>query len=247
MSNHIRDWENNSLNLKNIRDEEFVMDHFFLLLRKWKLITLITLLLTIAGVSFIMSRPLLYKAEATLIVSSGDYSVETLGNDEITRNQRLVSTYAEIARSKHIVSNVIRKLDMEVDPEKVVKTLKMEPVGETELIKISYRDKNPQIAAIMVNEISKEFIQKIREVMIFQNLKVVERAEIPNKALPKKTGFFALIFLISGFFLGTFIVILQEFLYGKLKDPRDFEAIMEAQVLANIPNFKEPREGENNE
>ena len=72
--------------------------------------------------------------------------------------------------------------------------------------------------------------------------KVIEKAEIPSKPLPRKLLSLTLIFLIFGFFLSAFIILAQEFLCGKLKDSKDFETIMEVQVLANIPNLKKVKE-----
>ena len=245
MPKYKKNIDNIPLKVNRIEDEEVIINHFLLLLMKWKFIALITSLTIIIGISIILLKPSIYKAEATLMVSSaGVYSAESLGNDEITRNQRLVDTYAEIARSKNIILNVISKLDMDIEPEDISKLLKMEPVGETELIKISYQNENPQIAAIVVNEISEEFIHKIKNVMTFQNLKVIEKAEIPSKPLPRKLLSLTLIFLIFGFFLSAFIILAQEFLCGKLKDSKDFETIMEVQVLANIPNLKKVKEKE---
>ncbi len=245
MPKYEKNIDNIPLEINKIEDEEIIINHFFLLIMKWKFIALITTLSIITGISIILLKPNIYEAEATLMVSStGVYSAESLGNDEITRNQRLVDTYAEIARSRNIILNVISKLDMDAEPEDISKLLKMEPVGETELIKISYQNKNPQIAAIVVNEISEEFIHKIRSVMTFENLKVIEKAEIPSKPLPRDVISLALIFLTFGFFLSTFIIFVQELLCGKLKDPKDFETIMESQVLANIPDFKKIKEKE---
>lgn len=233
--------------IENIQDDITLMEILFIIGRKWKLIATTTAVTTLLGLTITFLRPHLYEAEVTLMVSNGQtYSLEKLGNDEISRNQRLVSTYAEIARSKSIMLNVIRNLDLEMSPEEISKLLRMSPVEETELIKISYRDKNPQKAAMLANEISEEFIQKISDVMTFENLKIVERAIIPEKAISDMKIVVGIISIILGALLGIFLAIVSEFLYGKLRKPEDIERIMGCQILANLPKYNDSEEGDHN-
>lgn len=234
-------------NIENIQDNLTLMELLFIIGRKWKLIIATIVVTTLLGITITLLRPHLYEAEVTLMVSNGQtYSLERLGNDEISRNQRLVSTYAEIARSKSIMLNVIRNLDLEMSPEEISKLVRMNPVEETELIKISYRDQNPQKAAMLVNEISEEFIQKISEVMSFENLKIVERATIPEKAISDMKIVVGITSIILGTLLGVFLAIVSEFLYGKLRKPEDIERIMGCQILASLPKYDDNEEGDHN-
>jgi len=224
-----------------------LVELLFIISRKWKLIIITTILTVAIGISITLLRPRLYEAKVTLMVSSGQiYSLEKLGNDDILRNQRLMSTYAEIARSKSIMLNVIKNLDLEMDPEEISKLVKMTHVEETELIKISYRDQNPQKSAMLVNEVAEEFIDKISEVMSFQNLKIVEKARIPDKAVPDKKLIVAIASMILGGLLGIFLALVTEFLSGKLRKPEDIERIMDCQILANLPKYNDGEEGGNN-
>ncbi|GLI55793.1 capsular polysaccharide biosynthesis protein CpsC [Propionigenium maris DSM 9537] len=234
-------------NVESIQDDITLMEILFIIGRKWKLIAITMIATTLLGLTVTLLRPHLYEAEVTLMVSNGQtYSLEKLGNDEISRNQRLVSTYAEIARSKSIMLNVIRNLDLEMSPEEISKLLRMSPVEETELIKITYRDKNPQKAAMLANEISEEFIQKISDVMTFENLKIVERATIPEKSLSDMKIVVGIVSIILGTLLGVFLAIVSEFLYGKLRKPEDIERIMGCQILANLPKYNDSEEGDHN-
>ena len=233
-------------NIENFQEGISPIELLFIMSRKWKLIIITMILTTITGVTITHLMPNLYEAEVTLMVSSGNiYSVESLRNEEIIRNQNLIPTYAEIARSKSIMLNVIKNLDLEMDPEEISKLVKMEPVEETELIKISYRDKSPQKAALLVNEVSEEFIKKISEVMIFQNLKIVEKARIPEKAVSDKKVIVAIASIILGSLLGIYLALVNEFLYGKLRKPEDIEGIMDCQILANLPKYNDYEEGDN--
>lgn len=226
-------------------DEIELMDLFFILVRRWKLIMFIAIPVVALGLAFAMTRPSIYSAEATLMVSSGQiYSINNLDNAEISKNQKLVSSYTEIARSKSIMRNVISKLDLDEEPESIAKLVKVTPIDDTEFIKISYRDRNPQRAALLTNEVAEEFISKIKKVMSFENLKIIEKAEVPNKPLPKKRSLIVAISIVLGMMLGVFVAFMLEFLHSKLRKPEDMEKIMGCSVLANIPDFNIERIGE---
>ena len=226
-------------------DEIELMDLFFILIRSWKLIVMSALPVIVVGTIFAMTRPDIYQAEATLMVSSGQiYSVNNLDNAEISKNQKLVSSYTEIAKSKSIMRSVIRKLDLDMDPETIAKLVKVTTINNTEFIKLSYTDKNAQRAALLTNEVAGEFILKIKKVMSFENLKIIEKASVPDKALPKKRALILAVSMVLGVMVGVFLTFMVEFLHSKLRKPEDIEKIMGCSVLANIPDFNIEKTGE---
>jgi capsular polysaccharide biosynthesis protein len=241
-----REYEEDMYFEENDDDDEIeLMDLAFILIRNWKLIAISTVSVLVLGSIFALTRPNIYKSEATLMVSSGHiYSVSNLDNAELSRNQQLVTSYTEIARSKSIMRDVINKLDLDMTPEQVAKLVEVTPVEETEFIKISYTDKNPQRAAMLVNEVSNQFMNKIKQVMHFENLNIVEKARIADKPEPKKRAIILAVSMVLGMMLGAFIAFMMEFLHSKLRKPGDMEKILGCSVLASIPDFTE--EGENN-
>lgn len=213
---------------------------FVLILQKWKFILFSVLFFTFLGGGYLFfTKPDIYEAKATLMVSSGQiYSIESLDNDEILRNKNLIPTYTEIARNESFIAEILEKLDLNRDPKDVLKLLKMDHVAETELIHISFRDENPQIAAAFVNEVANEFVNKIESVMTFQNLKIIDMATVPHEPRSKKLLLFTAVLSVFGFMLAIFLINLSEMLYGRIKDPKYLEEILESQVLSNIPIIK---------
>ena len=67
--------------------------------------------MVILGVIFAITRPTVYQAETTLIVSNNMSSV-SLDSSDISLSQRLVITYSEIAKNKSILNKVINKYDL---------------------------------------------------------------------------------------------------------------------------------------
>ena len=220
-------------------DEIELMDLLFILIRRWKTIVAIAVPVLIIGLTYAVLKPAMYKAETTLMVSSGQiYSVEKLDNSEISKNQKLVSSYTEVARSKGIMKNVIKRLGLDAEPETIAKLVKVTPIEETEFIKISYTDRNARKATLMVNEVSKEFMLKIRDLMNFENLKIVEKAEIPTKPESRKRVLIVAISGVLGIMLGVFGAFLMEFIYSNVRKPEDLQNIMGCKIIANVPDFE---------
>lgn len=229
-------------------EELDLVDLLFTLTRRWKLITLVALPIFLAGVFFALTRPTVYKAETTLMVSSGrNFSATSLDSGELTVNQKLATTYVEVAKSKIILKRVIGKFDLEETPEELAKKVKIEPVEDTELLKLSYTNGDGAMAAAVINEIGAEFISRIREVMNFQNLKVVEKAEIPDLPMPKKRALIVAISFVLAAMGGVFVAFLVEFFHSKVRKPKEIEGILGCPMLGVIPDFnideKEERDG----
>ncbi|MGL6132168.1 MAG: YveK family protein, partial [Fusobacteriaceae bacterium] len=142
-------------------EELDLMDLFFTLMRRWKLITLIAIPVFSLGAFFASTRPTVYKAEMTMMVSSSrNYSAGSLDGGELSVNQKLATTYAEIAKNKIILNTVIKKYDLNTTLKQLQSAVTITPVEDTELLQLTYQNGDPAMAAAVVNEISKEFMLK---------------------------------------------------------------------------------------
>ncbi|MBC2851601.1 hypothetical protein H5J22_09380 [Cetobacterium sp. 8H] len=219
-------------------EELDLMDLVFTLLRRWKLITLTAIPIFALGVFFAATRPTIYKGEMTLMVSSGrNYVASSLESGELSLNQQLTTTYTEIAKSRVILKNVIKKYDLIESFESLQGNLAISSVQGTEFIKLTYKNRDPVMAAAVVNEIGNEFMLKVREVMNFQNIKVVEPAEIPKEALPKKRALILAISLVLSVMVGCMSAFVVEFFFCKLRKPKDIEKILGTSMLGMVPDF----------
>lgn len=220
-------------------EEIDLMDLVFTLLRRWKLIGLVALPIFGMGVFFALTRPTVYKTEMTMMISSGrNFNASSLNGEELSVNQKLATTYAEIAKSNAILKNVIKKYDLETTLKTLQNEVSIAPVKDTELLQLTYKNSDPALAVAVTNEIGNEFMLKVREVMNFQNIKVVEAAEIPREALPKRRGAILVISLILSGMTGCMVAFVVEFFFCKLRKPKDIEKILGTSMLGMVPDFK---------
>jgi capsular exopolysaccharide synthesis family protein len=102
-----------------------------------------------------------YTAIVTLLIdqapiaSEGDYSA-------ILASERLAQTYAEILESSSVLAEAIAQLGLEERPDRLAKKVKAEPVPDTQLLRLSVTDFDPNQAALLANTISEVFIEQIQ-------------------------------------------------------------------------------------
>ena len=111
-------------------DEIDLLDLVFMFIRRWKVIVLLMIPVIILGFLFASTRPSVYKADTTLIVSSGMQSVG-LDNNDVALNQKLVVTYSEIAKSRDVLRRVISKYDLQESPEALAKKISVSVIKDT--------------------------------------------------------------------------------------------------------------------
>ncbi len=220
-----------------------LLDFIFMLIRRWKVIVLMLIPSVALGFFFAITRPSVYQAETTLIVSSGMAGIG-LDNSDIILNQKLVVTYSEIAKSRDILTRIIGKYDLPETPEILGKKISVGTVKDTELIKLTYSCNDPKLAETLTNELANEFIKKVGQVMKVRNVSVVEKAIEPIHPLPKKRGVILLVSIILGGMLGTGVAFLVEFLHKKIRKSSEVEKILGAQMLGMIPEIEIANKGE---
>ena len=217
-------------------DEIDLADLLFMLIRRWKVIVLVTIPVVMLGFFVASTRPSVYRAETTLMVSSGMQST-SLDRGDVDLSQKLVVTYSEIAKSRDILRRVITKYDLLGGDKQLAGSINVSVIKDTELIKLSYTCGNPKLAEAVTNEVANEFIQKVSQVMRVRNVAVVERAQEPMQPLPKKRAIILLASIILGGCLGVAIAFLIEALHKKLRKSSDIEKILGVEMLGMIPEI----------
>jgi len=224
----------------NDEDEIDLMDLLFIIIRRWKLIVLTMIPIVILGIIFSITRPSIYEADTTLMVSA--ISDTGINNSDISLNQKLVITYSEVAKSRSILKRVINKYDLNTTTENLGNSISISPVSDTEIIKLSYKNTDPQLAAAVTNEFAKEFMNKVVEIMNSRNLKIIEPAEVPIHPLPGKRLIILVTFVILGGMIGLALAFIVESVHKKLRKPMDIEKILGVPMIGMIPLFKDEDE-----
>lgn len=132
----------------------------------WHWAWMIILIAGILGGSayLISSRSIpIFRASTRLLVNeapatrSADYA-------SLLTSERLAQTYTELLGTKPVLEAVIEQLDLELSVEALRSALTAQAVPDTELIDVSYRDSDPNRAALIANTVVQVFKQQNQEI-----------------------------------------------------------------------------------
>lgn len=122
----------------------------------------------------------LYRSSTTIVLARVNDSVSETGaitQNDIILNQKLVSTYREIIKSRRILNQVIANLDLDVTYSDLRQKITVTNEEDTELIRISVVDKDSKEAKLIANEIAHVFNNEIVDIYSIKNISIIDYAE----------------------------------------------------------------------
>ena len=126
--------------------EEIDLKDLFNYIKKYIFIIIIVAVALLVEV-FIYDKAVkipMYKTYTTLVLTqSNENTTATITQNDITINQKLVATYSQIVKSKLVLQQVINDLNLDYTYKELYKNITVENVQNTEILKISVRDKDP--------------------------------------------------------------------------------------------------------
>lgn len=204
-------------------------------------IAIITVILVIIGAvySYTMITPK-YSSSTTLVLASQKDSAvtgETLTQADMTINSKLVGTYSQLVKSKAVVREALSRLELtdKISEDALRNSVTVKSVEDTEIIKITVQNHDPEIAAKIANEIAGIFSVKVSEIYGINNVYVVDVAEpstVPSNINHTKD---IAIFMIIGLVIGFAEVLIVKLLDNKVRTEQDIENSTKLLVLGVLP------------
>jgi capsular exopolysaccharide synthesis family protein len=129
-----------------------------IVLRRWAwLIVLCALFGALVAATMIWLMPSVYEAEVTLRINPpGADSAASLAYAD----GRQIETYATLLCTQGVLEEVIANLGLNTTTEELVEHVSAVPVRDTQLIVLTVRDLDPQVAIAIANEIAAVFIEQ---------------------------------------------------------------------------------------
>lgn len=170
-------------------------------------------------------------AEGAVDVITG----EAITQSDITLNQKLISTYGEIMKSRRVSNTVIENLDLDMSYEEIIKCVNVSAVKDTDVIKLSITTEDPILSAKIANEMTKVFTSEIGELYNIQNISVIDEAEVDDEPINVSYAKNVVIFAIIAFVLVAGVVFLLYYFDNSIKSEEDIRKLTGLPVLATIP------------
>jgi len=228
----------------NVEDEISLRQIIEILRKRAWIIVAITLSAVLVStiITFFVIDPV-YESYTTIMVGKPKNRLIDENNSityqEIQTNRLLVSTYREIAKSRTVLEEVIKDLNLNISTSQLRGKVDVSLVRDTEIIQITVHDHDPETATKLANAIASAFSKQVIRIMNVENVQVLDEA-IPqwNPLKPRKAMNIA-ISLVLGVMLGVFVAFIMEFMDTSLKTPEDVEKFLGLPVIGSIPYVKE--------
>lgn len=128
------------------------------MLRRWVWL-LVLAVLSCSLVTYMIARekPIVYEASALLIVGPG---IDGLSPDlsDLRAAAQLMQSYAELARTKPVLQNVVNALNMNVSPEKLAKAIETRADETTQILTINVQWNDAAEAAMVANMVAEVLV-----------------------------------------------------------------------------------------
>lgn len=212
--------------------------------RLWLLVALPLLAGLVAGIISQFVLVPVYSASTTLWVIK-DGGTSQLNYNDLLLSRNLTKTYAEVARSRAVMVDVIKSLDLQgVAVADLQQKLTVTPVRDTEILAFSVQDPSPTMAAKLADAVAAAFQEQIKSYMKVENVAVVDPAMVPTSPIkPRKTMNVA-VAVVLGFMAAVGLSFLLEYLDTSIKTPEDVTSHLGLPVLGIIPVIEAAEQAE---
>lgn len=214
---------------------------FIMFKKRTKLIVAITLATTIlsAIISFFILTPV-YQSEVSVVI--GKNSSSEMGTsyeyNEMMMYQKLVKTYAEIAKLDSVAEATIEKANLDMTPEELKETIQVSPQAETQILDITVKSKDSTEAKVIADVFTEEFIRKSKTVIQGGEVTILESAKFPEKPIKPNKKLNVIIAFALGFMVSMVIVFLLEYLDNTIKNDEDVTKFLDVPVIGIIPDHE---------
>lgn len=206
------------------------------LLSKIKIIILCMLSVMLLGFIYVyfLLTPMYHSSTTLILVSDNNNTNSSMVQSDINLNKNLVSTYSEIVKSRTVLKQVIKELNLNMTVKELSKLIEVELVENTEIIRIEVSNKNNKLAKDIVTTTADTFMKEVQKIYNLTNVSIIDKAYLEkepyNIDLPKQM----IIFAVLGFGLGTLITFLIFYFDTTIKSASDIEEKLDLPVIGNV-------------
>ena len=191
-----------------------------------------------------------YQASTSILLAKSNTSQSSDGTtitaNDLTLNQKLVSTYSELLKTETVLNQVISNLGINKTVEDLQQNISVSAKDDTEIIEIKVVDVDAKEAQKIANETAQVFISKIaKEYYNMDNVYVVDEAKEEKAPYNINHVKDLAIFAIIGFVIASIYVLILNMLDTTVKSKEDVEKKLNLTVLTIMPlcNFGQTKGG----
>ena len=200
-------------------------------------IIILTFLIIGAVYTLYFVKPV-YSSSTSLLLAGSQNTETTITTTDITINNKLISTYSELIKSKSVIRKVKSNLNLNLSEDSIKSMIKVKAIDSTDLIQITVTNADNKLSEQIANEIAVIFIDEVQNYYNIDNVQVVDKAEISytpsNINHIKDLAMFGVI----GAAVSFMVVFVINLIDTTIKSAETIEQEFNIPVLASIPLYE---------
>lgn len=204
-------------------------------LKKLPIILIITAIFTIAGYVYTEYIQIPMYEGVTTIILVEENDKENITQDEITVNEKLVTTYSHIIKSRRVLEQVKEELKLDRSIYDLSEQIYVSAIEETSIIKITVTDTNNKLASKIANKVAEIFKEEITEIYNLKNISTIDEAIVEKYPYNVSEVKQIIIFAIGGIGISCALIFIMYYFDNSIKNKKEIEEKLNIPVIGEIP------------
>lgn len=183
----------------------------------------------------------MYKSSTTVILGSNQEGTGITQSD-ISINNNLVSTYAEIITSRRVLEQVQKELNESYTYKELASEISVSSINNTQIIKITVEDNNALNAKIIANLVAKVFTVEVPELYNLDNVHILDVAIEEDEPYNINVAKSSIIGGLLGLVISSGIFFVIYYFDRTAKSVEQVEEVLQMPILGSVEETKNLKE-----
>lgn len=144
-------------------------------------------------------------------------------------------TLEVIIKDKTVLEKVIEQIGLERTSESLAQSIQVGSIDDTQVVKISVIDVNPELAAAIANTTASVFIQEIPKIMDFNDVRVLSDAQVNQNPINESNDNKVLVAaILAGIVIGVGLIFLVDSLDESIRSEQEVEDLLNVPILGIV-------------
>ncbi len=220
--------------------ENFDIKKFFSYLKKYIVVFVVVLILSVGGTvlyDYHAKKPI-YEAKATMVITrAGNGNSETVSTvtlNDINLNQKLVPEYSVVAKSDAVLGQVIEKLGLPDSTGELAQNITIKSILNTAAIDVFVEYGDAKMSAAIANSLVEAFSSEIKKLYGSDNIVQLSAAAEPSEPKNNTTTRDILVAAATSVMAALSVAFVRFYLDNNIKDDDETEKTLNLPVVGRI-------------